>query len=210
MKYKAFTLPELLIVIGIMLLLVAIAVPSLDALTGRRSLEAAENLISAVLARARQEGMLMQAGQGVIFYQDPLTDRIAMAMVYQPDPNGSPLRIDLLPDREPVLVQGGVELRFLNNAGQYVLPGVVWFDGMGYVRAQSYIIAANSMLGERIGLQQNVPSGADVPPESQVGFAMFERQALANVPSEDQHQWLEENALAILISRSSGALVRSE
>src|SRR4030095_9400430 len=50
---RGFTLTEMLIVMGVIVLVALIAVPSFRALTGGRSTEAASNTISAALARAR-------------------------------------------------------------------------------------------------------------------------------------------------------------
>src|SRR5437879_1693251 len=69
-KISAFTLTEILIVIGIIVLLLALAVPTMRVLTGGRSVDAAENQLSAFLGRARGEAIALQQIRGVMLYKD--------------------------------------------------------------------------------------------------------------------------------------------
>src|SRR4030095_11845206 len=56
--YKpAFTLIELLVTIGIIVLIIALAIPVVKVLTGNRSIEAAQNQVGALMAEARAEAM---------------------------------------------------------------------------------------------------------------------------------------------------------
>lgn len=78
----AFTLAEILVVLIIMVLLLAAAIPAFRALTGGRSVDAAQNVIGAMLGRARTMAMNDQSHPvGVFFYMDPATDRTVMRLV---------------------------------------------------------------------------------------------------------------------------------
>jgi type II secretory pathway pseudopilin PulG len=66
-----FTVTELLIVIGIIVLVIALAVPAFNVITGSKSVESANNQISAFLARARNEAIGLQELRGIAFYPDP-------------------------------------------------------------------------------------------------------------------------------------------
>ncbi len=77
-----FTLIELLIVIGIIALLVVISVPAFNALTGARSLEAAQNVISGMLARVRSDAISRGQTLGLVVYQDRATGRATAAEVF--------------------------------------------------------------------------------------------------------------------------------
>jgi type II secretory pathway pseudopilin PulG len=79
----AFTLTELLIVIGLIVLLLAMAIPAFSFITGSRSIDGAVNQISAFLGRARAEAIGLQEVRGVFFFIDPATDRVTMALVKQ-------------------------------------------------------------------------------------------------------------------------------
>src|SRR5271170_5463692 len=56
-RRSGFTLTELLIVIGIMVLMLVLAIPTMNLLSGSRSIGAAQNQINAMLAVARVGAM---------------------------------------------------------------------------------------------------------------------------------------------------------
>jgi prepilin-type N-terminal cleavage/methylation domain-containing protein len=76
-----FTLTELLVVIGLVVLLLTMAVAAFNFITGSKSIDAAQNLVSAVLVRARSEAIAGQRQMGVLFYRDTANDRTAMMLV---------------------------------------------------------------------------------------------------------------------------------
>ncbi|HYO08441.1 MAG TPA: prepilin-type N-terminal cleavage/methylation domain-containing protein [Tepidisphaeraceae bacterium] len=78
---RGFTLTEILIVIALIVLVIALAVPALSFITGNRSVDAGENLVSAMLSRARGEALRTHRVAGVAFFRDPATERTAMAIV---------------------------------------------------------------------------------------------------------------------------------
>src|SRR5947207_1855892 len=73
---RAFTVTELLVVIGIIVLALALAVPALNLITGTKSTEAATNQINSLLARARDDAIGLQEMRGVMFYYDQVEDRV--------------------------------------------------------------------------------------------------------------------------------------
>jgi prepilin-type N-terminal cleavage/methylation domain-containing protein len=123
---RAFTLTELLIVIGLIVLLIALAVPAFRAMTGGRSIDAAQNQLAAVLGAARAEAIGLQKVRGVLFYLDPATDRVNAAIVREvgytpltpvPVPPGQPdYFLDLVPDRDPVALPVGIGLQAVDSA----------------------------------------------------------------------------------------------
>ena len=78
---RAFTLIEILVVLGIITLIAALGVPIYNALSGARSVEAAQNSVSAYLGMARTIAINEGKSAGVMFYVDPATERTAMAIV---------------------------------------------------------------------------------------------------------------------------------
>src|SRR5262245_47771689 len=65
---SAFSLTEILIVIALIVLLLALALPAFNFITGGRSIDGAMNGMSAFLARARTEAVGVQEMRGVMFY----------------------------------------------------------------------------------------------------------------------------------------------
>jgi type II secretory pathway pseudopilin PulG len=115
---------ELLIVIGLIVLVIALAVPAFKAMTGGRSVDAAQNQLAAVLGVARSEAIAQQRVRGVMFYLDPATERVDVALVqeaiYTPTGSGAPpvapdLYLDLVPDRDPLALPVGVGLQGIDN-----------------------------------------------------------------------------------------------
>jgi prepilin-type N-terminal cleavage/methylation domain-containing protein len=73
---RGFTLVELLVVLGILVLLMALAVPLFGLLSGKRSIGSARNQVGAALAAARAQAIAQQEVRGVLFVVDPASQRI--------------------------------------------------------------------------------------------------------------------------------------
>jgi type II secretory pathway pseudopilin PulG len=96
-RRSAFTLTEILIVIGLIVLLLAIAVPAFNLISGGKSIEGAANQLSAALGRARAQAIGLQKTSGVLFFVDPRNDRRSIAIVQETDaPN--PITANPRPD----------------------------------------------------------------------------------------------------------------
>jgi type II secretory pathway pseudopilin PulG len=118
-----FTLTELLIVIGLIVLVLALAVPAFQAMTGGRSVDAAQNQLSAILGAARSEAIGLQKVRGVFFYIDPASNRVNAALVQEALvraegtlTNPPDFFLDLVPDRDPVALPVGVGLQGIDNS----------------------------------------------------------------------------------------------
>jgi prepilin-type N-terminal cleavage/methylation domain-containing protein len=93
-----FTLTEILIVVALIVLLLALAMPAFNFITGGRSEDAALNQISAMLARARTEAEGVQEPRGILFYFDKVSQRDMMCIVKVTPPNASSDRQDASTD----------------------------------------------------------------------------------------------------------------
>jgi prepilin-type N-terminal cleavage/methylation domain-containing protein len=160
-RSRGFTLVEMLVVLGIVILFVTLAIPAISAITGTRSISAAENQISAVLARAREEAIGIQDFRGVFFYLDPREDRVVAALVrpadLQDEPNGS-LQLDLVENRDYLMMPQGIRVQTLFDANpngpmkdrylgfnqppasaeNTLYGGVILFDGQGRLVSRTY------------------------------------------------------------------------
>ena len=112
---RAFTLIEMLIVISVIVLSMTLAVPAIRALTGSRSLDAAQNTMSSVMGFARSEAIALQRVEGIMFFYDSASERIqCVAVTESPFQPGTDLPgvvyLDLVPDRDPLFLPTGVWL----------------------------------------------------------------------------------------------------
>ena len=81
---SAFTLTELLVVIALIVILIALAVPAFSFITGSKSVDAGQNVVAAMLGRARSEAIKQQRPFGVAFWFDRTNERTGMAIVSGP------------------------------------------------------------------------------------------------------------------------------
>jgi hypothetical protein len=150
---SGFSLTEILIVIGLIVLMLALAVPTFNFLTGNRSVEGAQNTIGALIGRARVEAIGLQETRGVFFFIDRASGRVAAALVrgveapiVSPAPGATFLRhslvsadeplpevwLDLVPDSEFVTLPPGVMLQTIDDAmvsgGERVEDGYIGYN----------------------------------------------------------------------------------
>jgi type II secretory pathway pseudopilin PulG len=209
----AFTLTELLIVIGLIVLILVLAVPALDFITGSRSIDGAQNQISAMLGRARAEAIGLQEPMGIAFFRDPANDRITMALVEYTDTTADPAEtIDFIEFRDQQVLQPGIGMQLVNDPppgepdDPYVLAGVIMFDGFGRVVHQQYEVAGTNIEVQHTA-NGSVPTDFPSPVYSQFGFVLYDRAAYENVGDD---AWLDANALPVLVNRYNGTLVKGE
>lgn len=225
-----FTLTEVLIVIGLILLVITIAIPVMSALTGGRSVDAAQNQISAALARARQDAMALQEPHGIIFFPDPDTGRVVLAEVYYPEFRNYVSRLELLPEREELELPVGIGCQVFPHADTgggappFPVVGVIMFDGVGRVTSRSYYIKdeKNSItdqpnqLWKRLRLSGITPTpkvGQTGPTVlTQLGVLLFDQAAYADAPADDNSKaaFLKDNATPLLLNRYNGALLSNK
>ena len=187
---------ELLVVIGIIVLLLVVAMPAFNFITGTRSIDGAQNNLSALLGRARAEAIARQQISGVLFFIDPATDRVAALLVRNASAAGAAdIYLDLFPDTDRVLLPQGITLQTLENATigaggvrtthgyiGYGGPGVPFggallFDSRGQLVTRTFGFATGGSAIEEI---LDLPSGTVYDPvplrASAVGFVLFESQ----------------------------------
>src|SRR5687768_795933 len=85
-KISAFTLTELLVVISLVVLILALAVPAFNLISGSGSIDQAQNQISAMFAQAQATAVDRQNYVGVLFYKDAPADRYTLVIVEKVKP----------------------------------------------------------------------------------------------------------------------------
>jgi prepilin-type N-terminal cleavage/methylation domain-containing protein len=134
-----FTLIELLVVISIIVMVLALAVPLINSLRGGRSVDAAQNVVSAMMQRARARAIWLQERRGIFFFDDQTTGKTAMLMVKVLDTNPNLLELDD-DNQEPEYLPVGIATAFVlppnsspPNSTDYHPFGLVVFDGLGRI-----------------------------------------------------------------------------
>ena len=193
----AFTLTELLIVIGLIVLIVALAVPAVNAMTGGRSVDAATNQLSAMLGRVRMEAIGLQEPRGLMFYRDTATQRIAARIVRIASSDlatGIP-GFDLVEDRDAMLLPVGVGLQMVDDAA---MSG----SGPTATARDDRYIGYNKRLGNDDTL---VPVGGDQNLISVLAERGREHSADGQVVIDDEHALLLD-FLQLLVLRPAALL----
>jgi len=157
-RRRAFTLTELLVVIGVIVLMIAMAVPLFNVFSASHSIEGGQNMVSAMLQRARARAIATQERRGVFFFEDQSTKKTGMLLVRIDDPASGPaanpnayvLELDDN-DEEVQLLPNGVGAAFMlgakptagggatanTNNTTYKPYGLVAFDGLGRIMVLS-------------------------------------------------------------------------
>lgn len=114
-----FTLVEMLVVMFVIVLAIALSIPAIRSLTGTKSQQAAQNTISAFLARERAEAIGLEQPRGVLFYIDKATDRVTLAAVkISPWQTGDAtsgtqaamVYLDMVPDHDTMILPPGIRV----------------------------------------------------------------------------------------------------
>jgi prepilin-type N-terminal cleavage/methylation domain-containing protein len=171
---RGFTLVELLVVMGIILLFIALAVPAVNSLMGNRSIDAAQNTIAAFLIRTREEAIGMQDYRAVLFTIDPATDRV-VGTTLQPATldqtaqtalakfglNPTPVILDVVPDHDQVVLPVGIRLQTV-------------FDGHRMVANVEDTITSDRYVGFNTAQVDGITSGTtSLPPTKYGGVILF-------------------------------------
>lgn len=222
---RAFTLVELLIVIGLIVLLMAVAVPVFRTLTGSRSVEQGTNVLSSLLAQTRNQAILNHESRGLCFYYSQDLDRYVAEMVWYDDPTGNPNRIDVVDGGDvyplppgigvstgysptvrlysvPITVTG---MNTYYGTGVLNLPPVIMFNSEGQLSPANYWTAAGGNLTGKVGAA--IPS---LPTPAQYVLQLFDREPFENAAPANRGTWLDENATPLIVNRYNGTLIKGE
>ncbi|MEZ0266051.1 MAG: hypothetical protein ACAI43_15085 [Phycisphaerae bacterium] len=237
---RAFTLTEVLVIIAVIVVVLAMAVPLFNVFSASRSVDGAENVLSASLQRARSRAIGMQERRGLFVFTDPATGNAAMVTVvlnYEAGIVPPVIELELDPsgmqtsDTEPL--PSGVGVAFMGRDFENTQSGtplafrplgLIVFDAYGRLEQTDFTIRKTSNLAKRAGL-----TTAPIPATnnnqalySSVAMTFYERRAFTdgvsstNIPADtltfdtEQSKWVSKNGLAILFNRYNGTAFRAE
>ncbi|HLL90989.1 MAG TPA: prepilin-type N-terminal cleavage/methylation domain-containing protein [Tepidisphaeraceae bacterium] len=180
-----FTLIELLIVMGLIVLLIALAVPTFSFITGTRSTDAAQNVIAAMLGRARSEAVTREQVAGVLFFRDRAAERNAMAIVLGPASSKGVSDYSIWTDS----TSAGKTITYRQGDEVYVLqstPAAPTGEGKAIVRKFVCIGTEDLGNGEK-GIADSTVANAppDFPTASNVYWAATAPASFALLPGAD-------------------------
>lgn len=226
-RNSGFTLTEILIVIGLIVLILGIAVMALPYMTSANSIEAAYNTMSAYLGRVRQDGPAKRDGiyaypnygaVGVFFYENE--GRVNLVQITYDEDTLAQWDVEMMEDRDRLVLQPGVSVGLINDitaigaTTRYTNSGVIMFDRHGKMLISRYEILPNVIPGFA-GQSQK---------QTQFGFALYERDAYASAVDSsfssavdqdgdgdvDSDDWIDQYALPIMVNRLNGTLIKGE
>lgn len=221
-----FSLTELIIVVGIIILFIAVAVPAFNLITGRQSIAGAQNILSAEVANVRMRAIGQQRPMGLLFVVDS-AERVAIHRLELVDRANDYVLLDRVPEADPVLLPAGIGVQFVRAAGSptgryagFIDGGkpvgrVMLFSASGRLDLTPFWFRANgTQLGQMLDLSSNTPpGGAGLTPE--VGLVLFDRASFASqfnpadTGDEDaEEDWLDSNGTLLILSRYNGTFVQ--
>ncbi len=141
-RRSGFTLTEMLVVITIIVLVLAMSITLFKSMSSDRSVESGQNIVSAMLQRARARAIGLQSPRGVFFFEEQSTGKTAMLLV-KIDDGANPNVIELDEEAEEFqYLPMGVGAAFVlgnnpqggsNQFSTYKPYGLVVFDGSGRI-----------------------------------------------------------------------------
>jgi prepilin-type N-terminal cleavage/methylation domain-containing protein len=216
---RGFTLNELLVVMAIIILVLAIAIPAFSLITTGKSIEATENQMSAFLSAVRGDAVGMQDPRGAVIFIDPASNRVTMVEVWFPP--GQRPNLDIYPGKEEMKLPAGVSFRGIpngipnSNMDNWPRFAIVMFDGDGRLLLDFASVVTVNTLFNRLNIVAT--SSPDKPPiptvannQTNIGVILFDKARHDEQPAANRQKWFTENAVPYLINRYNGTLMKGQ
>jgi prepilin-type N-terminal cleavage/methylation domain-containing protein len=226
----AFTLIELMVVVAIIVILTAITLPAVKALTQGNSQKQAVNLVSALLANARAVAITSHKPAGIVIYEDPGTKSqssvqvVICSSIVQASNTATTFSFVRAPSQGPQTLPYGVRAGTLSNSSTSVFntgdastqhPRVVLFDENGQLLLQNNLLTDASLASDASASAWNLQTSKT--PNSSPAVIIYDENALqaavqsgqlANTTSTTLVPWFEQNADILVVNPYTGNIIR--
>ena len=227
---RAFTLIELLVVISIIVILLAVSIPTIRSLTKSNREKQAVNLLTTLLANARSTAIATHKYSGIVVYEYPAatstgsTDATSyVQLITQSTINGTgKIRyFTRVPRTTPQRLPQGIQVAMLDdsvsgfkNQASASSGGkcrVILFDSTGQM-ALLNALATDTSLTDPVSTAWNINGTAGVSQgTSSPGLVVYDASlflASHNTNPSNDSLWLRQNADVLIVNPYTGNIIR--
>ncbi len=223
---RAFTLIELMVVVAIIVILTAITLPAVKALTQGNSQKQAVNLVSALLANARGVAITSHKPAGLLFYEDPSSKsqtaaQVVIASTITLTTSAAPaINIIRAPSQAAQMLPYGVKIgtlansnsTFFNTGDAFTLHGrIILFDENGQLLLQNNL-SRDPNLTDAAAVAWNLSSDYSAPAiviyDGNALQAALQSGQIASNSGANLFPWLQQHADILVINPYTGTIIR--
>jgi type II secretory pathway pseudopilin PulG len=227
-RFAAFTLVELLVVISIIIILLAVSIPTIRALTKSNSQKQAVNLLTTLLANARATAISTHKYSGIVVYEYPAptpgngTESTSyVQLITQSSVSGRLRYFTRVPRTAPQRLPSGIQVATLDDTGFKKASDntttkcrAIIFDSTGQMLLVNGLGLDPSLTADQVAVAWNlnatststVSQGVSSP-----GFVVYDAilyMAAHNAPGANDNLWLRQNADVVILNPYTGNVIR--
>jgi prepilin-type N-terminal cleavage/methylation domain-containing protein len=228
----AFTLIEILVVMSIIIILIAVSIPTIKALTKGNNEKQAVNLITAMLANARATAISTHKTSGVVVYEYPsansapsgftdTTSYIQLITQSGIDVNSKFRTFIRVPRTDPQRLPKGIQVATLDTGtNQFRTEAstasggrcrVILFDSTGQMVLYNSLATDSSLSTDAIAQAWNIDGSGITKTASSPGFVIYDANlfnASHQANSANDNTWLRQNADILVVNPYTGTIIR--
>lgn len=219
---RGFTLTELLTVIGIIVIILGVTLPSMNYLMKGNAQKQSINVVTAYIASARATAINSRQPVAIVFFEEAIgTDRWdnnqTAVQLLRGNASAGHMVLSPIPGRDkPEYLPRGIRVATLASTGSVQEVGnddatkpcrVILFDGSGQMMLINNLIASET----NQGWAQSLNSGSAADRSSTPGIVLYdgrEYDSAVNDAGKDGATWLANNADLLIINAYTGNVIR--
>ncbi|HVX86524.1 MAG TPA: prepilin-type N-terminal cleavage/methylation domain-containing protein [Phycisphaerae bacterium] len=233
LRGRAFTLIEVLVVISIIVILLAVSIPTIKALTKGNGEKQAVNLITTLLANARATAISTHKASGVVFYEYPApatgnasgTNSYAQLITQSGIDAANKVRYFVrVPGTGPQQLPPNIEVATLDyGSNLFKRQGqlssdvggtcrVILFDSNGQMVQYNALATDPALSGDQVAQAWNIAgASSSAGGTSSPGFLVYDALAFKtshDASSSNDNTWLQQNADVLVVNPYTGTVIR--